>query len=611
MPYPNPSGQGSWKYEAVPHLVSGIRADLRSDMMDKSECITLKNVLLKDQIVYSDTGYKDIAPNARLPIQGIPQAEISFRRNSGVIETLLVTTQTVYKWDTAEEEWQLITGTASTSVSTSLPYTTGTIEINVTSAVGFSVGDFVGIDMDDGSQHIAIIGFITGTIFTLSDSIPGLLSNGAVVHRAVKLAGNLDRQISFDHVPSHDWMVFTNGVDIVKRYDGTDCVDVPGLPSAGNVVCACVGVYNSALFLGNTVEGGVPFPVRIRRSDQADPTNWTTGTAGKDDLYDLADPIVELMGLGPYLIAYRSGSVARGQFIGAGGLNYQFDTMAHGDGLISANSVVDMDTYHIFVGKNNIYKYKGSFDIEPIAGPIFAKMLGIKGNSNALLRTRTYAFYVSELTEVWIAYCSTSATLAPDTVLRYDVETGAWYERQFANEVTGMGNFQPSLAFAWEDLIGSWDQQTWRWDAHIAIAPLNAVHLLSNIVGATAGKVYNYDYLATLDEAAAIGYTVETKDFTVPDTELRFDVLEVFAQGNNVWVQYSIDSGRTWESFDENSYINSVSPQKSKFFKQFKFNRVRFRFSGNTPGFQFHFLGMTYKIESLYDGNQTATTSAT
>jgi hypothetical protein len=608
MAYPLVTGSSAWQYKAIPNMLGGVRYDKRSDQLEDNETTQLLNAVIRKGELVSDTGYVLFDQTFR----GIPQRSYRFLKQSQEFESILVTTRTVYKYDPGSNEWQFLKGTVGTT--TTATYGAGTTSIQVASGVGFTTGDWIGIELSDGSQHRTMCA-VAGAIFLLLTALPvgKIIATGAAVIRAPVLSGTLDNWVDFTEVPSNDWLVFTNGVDVVKRYDGVDVVDVPGLPSGGNVVCNCVATFNAALWLLGTTEGGTYFPWRARRSDQGDPTEWVAGTAGKDDLLDNAQEIRAAKLLGPYLILYKSESVFRGQFVGSIDETYHFDCMVTTDGAMSPSCVTGDDTRHFLMGQKNVYTYQGDFALQPIGDQVFERIFGTEGNLNATFAHRSFVVPVIELNEVWIVYPSTVAE-SPDTILRYNHKHGSWYERRFnlptddplteANRATfvGFGLFLDVEIVAWEDLIGDWDAQVWSWDSQAVVADSYTILLMQETPeDDTTGRVALYDYYTVGDSGGPTTVIIDTKDFVTPDVELRFDMLEFFVQGTGISILYSIDEGSSWEYLQyqgQNSWDAPVL-DKYRLFKQFKFGRIRFRFTTSQPSFIPRWFGFSYKVESL------------
>lgn len=588
MGYPlKKSGDEAWETTSAERVDGGINTIDRPDRMQLSEFLRCLNVTLKKQRAYRDTGYSPFST----VVNGIPQATYQFFKKSGASELMLVTTTSVYRYNATEDQWQYVKGTASTTLTAD--EVAGQTDISVASIVGFSNGDKVGIILDDGTQHQTTInGVPAAGIIPILAAIPvgRTALNGATLVRAVALTGTLDNAVIVDTIASHDWFVFTNNTNPPMRYDGTDCVVIPNLPSAGNTICRSLAVYNNALFLFNTIEGGTAHPQRVRRSDSTDPTNWTTGLAGFDDLFDNSDFIMTGAVLGPYLVVYRERSIYRGEFIGQGGLNYKFEATIQGEGITSSAGVIDMGDYHIFIGNVNIYEYRAGYEFEPIGDKVYYELFGSEANVNPSMRHREFGFYVEELNEVWMFFPSIGSNFC-DRLMRYNLSDESYVERRFAHKFCGFGFFQRQDSFTWNDLVGAWSVQTWQWNSRAIQANSPTTHLCH----AEAGQVYEYDYLAADDSGTAISFQMETRDFVIPSGEIRLDSISGFLRGTGVLIEYSTDEGITWNSLGT---VNNSSHSRFKLDRQVVTQRIRFRFSGGDPVFFISFYEFMWKLET-------------
>lgn len=587
MPYPPKKIRQQWDYKVLENLIGGLNVAEDSSALEDNELVSARNIIIQKQRLQNDTGYVTFGDD----VVGIAQADYQFTKKNGSSELLLITTETFYRFDEVMLEWEYVSDGTDTTVG--VQANAGDTVVTLTDATGFADGDRIGIALDNGVQlKTTISGAPAGNVVTLADAIPvGRTANvGAATVKAVSLSGDLNNHVIGITLPSHDWFVFTNGVDIVKRYDGSTVEDVPNLPSSGNVVCQTLALYNNCLFLINCTEGGTAFPRRIRRSNSADPTDWTTGIAGFDDLYDAEDHLLGAELLGPYLIVYAERSIIRGEFIGTGGINFKFDTMVRGEGVISSTAVADAGDVHYCICQSNIYAYRGGFDLEPVGDKVYYKIFGSQGEMNPSFKHRSFTFYVEELDEVWFFYPSTSSENC-DRMLRVNLAEETWAERQFAEAFVGFGFYTSQVNRKWNTLVGSWLQQTWKWNDRTITASSPTTHLMP----AVGTKVLEYDYVATLDNGATIPYNVETKDFVSPDVSQRFDMLELQIRGTGVEVHYSIDSGGSWNSLGT---ITRNTMGRVRMHAQFVFERIRFRFSG-TQDLQLRSVGFSYKEESL------------
>jgi len=577
--------ENKWEYKHIQDLTKGIRADIPSITLDPGEALTAHNVKFYKRTVRSDTGYAPFLSTVR----GNPRVSYQFYMKDGSSELMLITDATLYKLESAE--WRYVSdGTATT---TSNDEVAGQTVIEVPSTAGFTASDYVGIDLSDGTQHRTTIASVSaGVSITIDDAIPTGKNTGvgAAVVKAVDLTGSADIQVSVCTLPSHDWFVFTNGVDNPQYYDGASCQTLPNLPSSGNTQCRLVTVFENHLILAHTTEGGSKYPQRVRRSDTGDPTNWTTGNAGFTDLFDNEDWLIAVSALGPYMIFYRERSVVRTEYVGTVDLLFDFETVIAGEGALSQDSVIDLGDYHLFVGNSNIYEYRGGFDFNPIGDKIYDLTFGVNGELNASYKQRVFGFYVEELDEVWIFYPTTTDEY-PTKLMRLALANNAFYTRDFGLNLTGFGFYQSQDDKTWNELVGDWTQQDWSWDSKSVSANSPITHLLSD-----DGQVYEYDYFTTNDNGNTIDYVFETEDFGHPRFMIRTDTFDFRIQGSSILVEISFDEGDNWQTLTTITKTTlglvSTSLQKAS-------RRFRLRLSGSS-GLIWESLGFIYRMESEY-----------
>lgn len=586
MPYPLKvtDEEKTLQKTTIGKLIGGLNALEREDQLDPSEAIRCENLILRKGRANQDTGYITFGD----VVEGTPQTDYQFFRKDGTSQLMLVTTASVYRYDAGVTQWQFVKGTAGTTVAAAAP--AGTTNIEVVSSAGFLAAERVGVALDSGVQHRTTVASIPdATHITLSTGIPAGANAaiGNAVVRAVVLNGSLNSHVVPDTISSHDWFVFTNGVDRPKRYDGIDCTDIPNL---GDVICKALRLYNKALFLLNTTEGGTAFPQRVRRSDIGDPENWTTGTAGFDDLYDSSDFILAGEVLGPYLIVYRERSIERGEFVGQGGLNYNFESMVQGEGIITTLGVTNMGDFHVILGNANIYEYRAGFDLDPIGDKIQPKLFGSGADVSREFRSRSFTFFVEELNEIWI-FLPSSASETCDRLFRYNISDKNFAERRFAHKFIGFGFYERQEVLAWNDLVGDWAAQTWEWGSSAGGRGAPTTHLCAE----TPLQVFEYDYIATSDAGAAISFVFETKDFLISEALVRLDTVEGFLRGAAILVEYSKDEGLTWLTLGT---VSNAANNKFLLGKQDVMDRIRFRFSGSDPQFMLTLFEFYWRLET-------------
>jgi hypothetical protein len=583
-----PNKQGNWNYELVEDTAGGINTYVRSDKLESNQFLTLTNLVVKKKQLQKDTGYTLFGSTVR----GFPQATFEFDKKNGTSELALVTTETLYRWRVGQ--WQFVP--ARTPTTTTNTYTAGATAIHVASASGITIGTYVGIILADGTEFQVLVDNVVGVVLTIHNGLPvgPDILNGALVIPALVLHGVIDKRVIIDTYPATDWMIFTNGVDTPKRYDGLDCVELPGLVDVGIVVCRYILVFNVSIFLLNCTEGGEAHPERVRRSDIGAPAIWNSGAAGYDELFDHPSPINAGKVLGSYLIVYSERAIARGQYVGATDVVYLWSTTIVGEGAISSNSVIAINDYHLFFGTTNIFKYIGDFTLTKVGDPIYYNVFGALGNLDISKKSMIFGTFVEELNEAWFFYPAGAAEYS-DTLLRYNVEDHTWAIRKFDDEIIGYGLYQTSLTRLWNTLTGTWADQKYPWNSRVLLANSPLVHLCD----ARENHVYQYDYRSIKDWQSDIPFVAESKDFFIPDGHLRIDMLECWMSGTDVAIQYSMDSGLTWKNFDHVLVTQSPIGRVRLWMQDIGLS-IRFRWSGVCPDFVLSWYGFSYKKESLY-----------
>ena len=575
-----------WELNTIEDYTKGMNTSVRSDSIADGEVIDAQNVVFEKQTVRVDTGYKTFG----VAVRGAPRASYQLFTKAGASYLTLVTDSTFYLWSGLE--WQYVSDGTSTTCTDGEP--AGEVNIVVGAIAGFSDTDFVGIILDDGTQHQTTInGAPSGSTIVITDAIPvgRTVSIGALFVRALDLTGSSNIPVSIVTLPSHDWMVFTNGVDIVQRYNGTTVEVVPNLPSSGNVICRLVALNNNHLVLLNTQEGGTSYPQRVRRSDTGNPEEWVTGNAGYTDLYDSEDFIVAYEELGPYGMIYRERSIVRMEYEGSDDRLFYFEPVVIGEGALNQDSVVNLGDSHLVFGNSNVYEYRGGFSLEPIGDKIYYEMFGVAGQLNPAYRDRMFAFYVEELDEVWFFYPAEAST-KPNKVLRYLVGSRAWHFRTVNETFMGYGFDQAQANRKWNALVGDWLAQVWAWRSS-KLRANSPTTLLCN----GTNQVYEYDYLNPTDNGAVISWLFETKDFSSAEGRILLDSVRMKAKGTFL-LEYSTDFGVSWATYGNLTLGGSIV--RTEIFGQVDAERIRFKLSGTGAGFTLHWFALRYKVSSEY-----------
>jgi hypothetical protein len=497
----------------------------------------LDNMYISPNGLTVDTGEGALGGQVRGSARGAFEHETV----AGVRTLILVTDDTVYSWVVAPAEWQYISDGTETTLTADANATD--TSITVASISGFSDGDYIGITMDDGTQHQTTInGAPAGSTINLDDAIPDLgitpeATSGNSVVKAKDLNGGSTKAVVFAGVPWEEWSIFTNGVDPPQRYDGSTVEDIPNLPSAGNTVCRTLDVFKSHIMLGGMIEGGTNYPYNVRWSDTGDGTNWSTGNANWKALVDTRDPVVAFKKLGDYLMIYHTKSVTRTSFLGA--LNEMFHFRAvnfgqsikfEGAGVGSPNAVYATADEHVILNSKGVYIYRGGSAIEKVSDPLEPEVFGARGWFDT---TKENAAFITEFERrQWLLFFVPTALVTyPNKAIVYDMTYRVWLgTRTFNIQCAAAAPRVGGSAIRYIDLVGTMAQQTWS-----AVSGILTGQSLSTVLcggGGANGNVYEYDYARTAHaNGSNISGELYTKLFTGMDRPFRVQWVEVEHRG--------------------------------------------------------------------------------
>ena len=579
-----PEVNTDWQELVINGFVGGLNKNKKPDRISDNETPDVKNLIFDDDVLKTDYGYDEFLGTTR----GDPRLITQLAARSGTTTLCLVTDDTFYIEN--NDEWQYVSDGNDTTCTDGEP--AGETDVVVASITGFSDADYIGVILDDGSQHQTIInGAPSGSTIVMTDAVPAgrSISVSAILLKAKDLSGATATPVSHVAVASNDWIVFTNGVDVVQRYDGDTVEDVPNLPQSGNTICTAVELFKNHLLLLGTIEGGTAYPQRVRWSDTGDPTNWSTGNASFEDQYETPGHIRLGLPLGPYMIVYKEDSIIRMEYVGSDDLLFNFNTVVTKEGCISTNGATRVGDHHIVVGNSDIYEYRGSFDYDPIGENINNKLLNSAGELNPSAQGMIFCGYVEELNEFWVVYPSGSATIS-DSLLRYYEKKKVWSYREFANSFLCMAFYTADSTVTWSELEGTWIDQDWNWNSKSVLANAPIVLLGSD----TPNQVYSYDYIASTDASTDIDWLIQTKLLIHQQYKVRIDSILIHGLGD-ITIEYSVDQGLTWLPYG--SITGSAAYEITEIFKQITSRSIIFQLSG-TGAAGINRAILNYRLES-------------
>lgn len=588
-----------WTYTAVPGLIGGLNQAVRSDLVDASEVVNSSNVFSQEAEVKSETGYAPFSePDINLgleddsglvfletgdpdvlilsssgttgAVKGKPRKPYTFVKADGSQEELLFANTRVYRL--INGTWHFISNGTTTTTTATLGG--GGTQLTVVDTTGFTAAEPMGVALDNGSQHKTTIASVdSGTLMTMDDAVPAgeNVAIGAVVMEAAKLSATLDSfQFSIATIVAQDWVVFTNGIDAVQKYDGTSLSVLGGLSTINVDTCVALATFHSYLLLLAPTISGTAKPQQVRWCDTGAYEVWNSGNAGFEELFDTDNILVRGALLGPYLYLYRSRSIVRCELIGQLNKIFNFDTMVRGEGTVAHDGVIIVEDKHLVWGQIGIYEYNGGFVVKDISQKLENLVFGVKGDLDVTNRVSVTGRFVSDLEEVWFFYPSTG-NVFPNKFVRYRVDTKAFWIRDLPINVAGIGDLLPVIRVR---------------DANVTILCEDAID----------GQTFEYNLISIDDNGATIVWNIDTKDFFNPYWEAVVDSLDLVAAGTEVVVSYSKNRGKTWIEYGTVALTDDID--KYNIFGQFLTNTIRWRFAGTAPGFRLQGFGFKHKALS-------------
>lgn len=549
----------------------GLNAEKPPSKLAENEFITIQNLQFYRGKLRPDTGYTTFGQ----VVNGEPQASFQFIKTDGSLQDLLLTTTTLYEFNTTALQWQLVEGGAATTLSAAT--LAGSNSFSFTSASGFTIGDLIGITLDDASQLQTTISNIVGTTITTADNVPvgRTAPSGANVVDAPKFSGSVDLQpVGLTWAPLN-LFIFTNGVNAPQQYDGTQAKALIGVTFDS---CRVLVAFHSFLIAFDVTQSGTRFPFRTQNSDAGNPQEWISGLAQITDLVDTEDFIMAAEPLGPWIIIYRQASIMRRSYIGNFPQIFFDEYMLQGVGVVSQNCIADTGSSHIFVGEEGIFRYSGGYDYEDVSSKIYDYLFSPTGVINNSEVDKIFCFYVAELDEVWI-FIPTGTNTYCDTLLRFDQGDDSWFIRSFANVFLGFGFLESLAGRTWQQATETWasDTKTWLSRSTQPEAPLT---LLCDPINK---QVYVYDYISSTDDGTVIPWTFTTKDFEIVSKFIRLDGVHAEGTGSDILVEASFDRGNSWLTLGTLNF--GLSPTHQNVNMQVVSDVMRIRLSGNDPNF--------------------------
>lgn len=478
-------------------------------------------------------------------LDGGVQLITHLRKYTNLTSALVLTTQNLYKWSASD--WSKVQETYTTGtvgVTNGSPTVTGSETLWDENA---GVGDVFLRTGDEDSYTIQEV--VSDTEITLTENYVGVTGSGANYTITRDLQGDLDHPAS--QCFGQNTLLLNNQVDYIKKYDGTTLgtlAGASGYQTSDYHRAMVVRYYADSVILIAPVEDGNEVWQRVRWSDVGELENWTS--TGFYDLVDSPGALMNGLPLGSVFALYKKDSIIYMNPVGAT-YGFSFTDEHSGVGLSAQNSLINVGEGHFFLGEAaghgyDVFINQGT-QITSIGKGIREVLQSLLSRDNV---DRCWSVY-DPITNSVLLFTPTLESSVPNRVWIYeigsnDILSGKWMLENI--RASGGGVAYQSNTTAYEDLVGSYQDQDWQYGTSGLGADAEMGH-----IGNDSGKVLKIDPTSVVDQdGSAIRQMVQSKAVNYKDigakhgTMLRCIGAEVIARGGSVNVYYSTDEGRTW-----------------------------------------------------------------
>lgn len=255
--------------------------------------------------------------------------------------------------------------------------------------------------------------------------------------------------------PASDILIYTVAGFQPRKWDGTNLTILS--PSIPNPFTGCETWNGHVWFWGDPA-----FPTTLFATDIFNPEGFvfmnTPGQGGYQIGRGDGDPLVQrAMGVGPYLVILKSGSIYMAQgFDFTGEAQFTFQPMVRDAGTSNGHTAALLRGQVYFFSGSQFMRYlPGNTEAEPIGIPLLNSMAKLALSSQAIMRGIAGDFIVTTLgaspvlyTNVYMCCADYNADGQPDSVLMFDLDASEKAGRPMWTILEGVvvGAFVPYTA---------------------------------------------------------------------------------------------------------------------------------------------------------------------
>jgi len=531
---------------ALTDMSKGIDKSTHVSKIARDHWAHLLNVIYKKGYKTRRPGLVEFGDN--LPLNGSFIGGYQITWNDGLKELYVLTTRDAYIYDSGNwlfvtERYNIGTVTTSGAGNRTVALTTGTWQTYWPSAV-MQIG-FDDTDPDSITTWYDVKQMDNAAQLTLAEDGPSKTDVTYVLRICFSGDKNDTFCVSLITDPLNNCAFVTNNVDRPRKIaPGANLVEFPGLSDVVCTAVLCALWFESRLVLYSVVESGTAYPHRVRRSVKGDAEDFTGAGSGYNDLLEAKGFIVWAEKLKSGVVVYKEHSILVQSYKGeiSTGQIYSFDEKTDKVGLLAPKLLVPLSSKHLFAGKDSFYSFDGVSDPVPVKDWVNEDIFGKGSNIDWENVGGAFGCHEGESNNAFFFFPSTLSDGYNDICYALECSGEEFHYHEFSKNFSGFGFYYRFDNITWEDLVGSWADQTWRWNDRqlLANAPLM-------LLGDKDGYVYSYDVIATDDDGTDISQKMRLPQLESFGNKVRIGSIEFSAAGETTNLYYSTDEGRTWK----------------------------------------------------------------
>lgn len=474
----------------------GVQSEVPLDQVEQFGQVDIVNMALRKSVAETRSGF-EILPPYPDPVDEDTTGIADFYTAAADRLQVVMTLTRLILWDSSIQDWAVINGPAITG---------GVLDLFTWTVVNNTLCFCQGVDnimLWDGIAS-AFIPAANGGIAVYSVTAGNAGSGYAIGDTGTITTGDANATYEVLTVGGSGevltFLIIDQGTGYVVSVGNTTAIGgaQPGIGDGTfEIDITAVNQSYSAKFLmelethlvaAYTIENSTPFTQRVRWSGAGDPSDWSSPSSGANDILGDLGPITGAVKIFQSGYIFHQWGITQMVPTGIGTNPFRFvplTTRARGN-TIPYSLAPAGEEFACYVGKDNVYKFNGT-DSEPIGDKPMQgnKRIGARSRifrDLATVNPFTVVGYVSDTIngQVFPAYWLMIPGPTNTIIWIYNLDEQNWSRFTFQGIISTLGRFFKNDFIEWNDLIGTWADQTLDWDQFAGMNPFDSILLAFN-----------------------------------------------------------------------------------------------------------------------------------